>query len=117
MDSKFYSNLNDSERKDLEKLLEETSRHLAYQAGSHQIASRQNCFHQHSENFANFSYCLNDRLTNIQIYKQSFENKLEFELLSFSQCLSTQDPLISPAICLKDLESRCYKNLRDFQNI
>lgn len=84
---------------------------------SHKNQARNLCFVQHSSNHENFIACLNDKFKSIQIHTQAFHMKLEFENLTYTQCLQNDLSTLTPEICLRDMEARCYKHLKDFRNI
>jgi len=117
MFSTAQCNLSNSEQKDYETFCYEISEISKKLIESHKQSSKSNCFSLHSSDHQNFNNCLKDRLTTIEINSKSFSSKLAFESLSYDQCLRKDPIFITPQICLKDMETRCFKHLKDFQNI
>ena len=84
---------------------------------SHKNQAKRSCFAQNSENHEKFLLCLNDKFKSIEVYTQSFHLKWGFENLAYQNCLQKDAASLNPEICLRDMETRCYKHLKDFQNI
>ena len=111
------SNLSETETIKSDRASADVTKVLNSLIESHKSQAKNLCFVQHSSNHENFIACLNDKFKSIEIYTQAFRMKLGFENLAYTQCLETDSSFLTPEICLRDMETRCYKHLKDFGNI